>query len=68
MAKDRMPDFKEIDRLIVSLRALDERFGQISSDAARREQKVKQLCQSALKENAAGSLAEIPVGELFGSL
>ena len=67
MAKDRMPDFKEIDRLIVSLRALDERFGQISSDAARREQKVKQLCQSALKENAAGSLAEIPVGELKNS-
>ena len=67
MAKDRMPDFKEIDRLIVSLRALDERFGQISSDAARREQKVKQLCQSVLKENAAGSLAEIPVGELKNS-
>ena len=67
MAKDRMPDFKEIDRLIVSLRALDERFGQISSDAARREQKVKQLCQSALKDNAAGSLAEIPVGELRNS-
>ena len=67
MAKDRMPDFKEIDRLIVSLRALDERLGQISSDAARREQKVKQLCQSALKDNAAGSLAEIPVGELRNS-
>ena len=67
MAKDRMPDFKEIDRLIVSLRALDERFGQISSDAARREQKVKQLCQSVLGENAAGSLAEIPVGELKNS-
>ena len=67
MAKDRMPDFKEIDRLIVSLRALDERFGQISSDAARREQKVKQLCQSVLKENAAGSLDEIPVGELKNS-
>ena len=67
MAKDRMPDFKEIDRLIVSLRALDERFGQISSDAAHREQKVKQLCQSVLKENAAGSLAEIPVGELKNS-
>ena len=67
MAKDRMPDFKEIDRLIASLRALDERFGQIPADAARREQKVKQLCRSALKENAAGSLAEIPVGELKNS-
>ena len=67
MAKDRMPDFKEIDRLIASLRALDERFGQISSDAARRKQKVKQLCQSALKENASASLAEIPVGELKNS-
>ena len=67
MAKDRMPDFKEIDRLIASLRALDERFGQISSDTARREQKVKQLCQSALGENASDSLAEIPVGELKNS-
>ena len=67
MAKDRMPDFKEIDRLIASLQALDERFGQIGSDAARREQKVKQLCQKALKENAAASLAEIPIGELRNS-
>ena len=67
MAKERMPDFKEIDRLIASLRALDERFGQISSDAARREQKVKQMCQNALRENAAGSLAEIPIGELKNS-
>ena len=67
MANDRMPDFKEIDRLIASLRALDERFGQIGPDTARREQKVKQLCHGALKENAAASLAEIPIGELKNS-
>ena len=67
MANDRMPDFKEIDRLIASLRALDERFGQIGADTARCEQKVKQLCLGALKENAAASLAEIPIGELKNS-
>ena len=67
MAKERMPDFREIDRLIESLRALDERFGQITADAARREQKVKQGCRTALKETAAASLAEIPVEELKNS-
>ena len=63
MANERMPDFREIDRLVGSLRALDEHFGRIVPDTARRKQKVVQGCREMLKENAAGSLNEIPVEE-----
>ena len=67
MANERMPDFREIDRLVGSLRALDEHFGRIVPDTARRKQKVVQGCREMLKENAAGSLNEIPVEELKNS-
>ena len=67
MAAVNMPDFDLIDELIGSLRELDEHLIEIVSDADRREQAVKQSCGKALRENAAASLAEIPVEELKNS-
>ena len=61
MAAVNMPDFKLIDELIGSLRELDEHFSGIVTDADEREQGVKQSCVKALKEEAAASLAGIPV-------
>ena len=44
MAAERMPDFKEINRLIESLEMLDRSFQRITAEYEGHEEKVRQAC------------------------
>ena len=67
MAKDRMPDFKQIDELISVLHALDRSFAGIIQNMQSRETELKRSCMQALTKNAANGLVSIPVEELKNS-
>ena len=67
MAAERMPDFKEINRLIESLEMLDRSFQKITAEYGGHEAKVKQACMAQLKKQSAEFLKEIPVEELKNS-
>ena len=67
MAKERMPDFKQIDELIKALHALDRSFAGIIQNTRSRETELKRSCMEALKRNAADGLVSIPVEELRNS-
>ncbi len=67
MAKDRMPDFKQIDELISVLHALDRNFAEIIKNTRSRETDLKRSCMQALKTSAADGLVSIPVEELRNS-
>ena len=64
MAAERMPDFKEINRLIESLQMLDRSFQRITAEFGGHEEKAKQACMAELKKQSAEFLKEIPVEEL----
>ena len=67
MAAERMPDFKEINRLVESLEMLDRSFQKITAEYGGHEAKVKQACMAQLKKQSAEFLKEIPVEELKNS-
>jgi len=67
MAAERMPDFKEINRLIESLQLLDRSFQRITAEYEEHEEKVKQALMAQLKKESAEFLKEIPVEELKNS-
>ena len=67
MAAERMPDFKEINRLIESLEMLDRSFQRITAECEGHEEKVRQACAAQLKKESAEFLKEIPVEELKNS-
>ena len=67
MAAERMPDFKEINRLIESLEMLDRSFQRITAEYEGHEEKVRQACAAQLKKESAEFLKEIPVEELKNS-
>ena len=67
MAAERMPDFKEISRLIESLQMLDRSFQRITAEYEEHEEKVKQALMAQLKKESAEFLKEIPVEELKNS-
>ena len=67
MAAERMPDFKEINRLIVSLQMLDRSFQRITSEYGEQEANVRKACTAELKKQSAEFLKEIPVEELKNS-
>ena len=80
MAAERMPDFKEINRLIESLEMLDEinrlieslemldrSFQRITAEYEGHEEKVRQACSAQLKKESSEFLREIPVEELKNS-
>ena len=61
MAAERMPDFKEINRLIESLQMLDRSFQRITSEYGEHEANVRKACTAELKKQSAEFLKEIPV-------
>ena len=67
MAAERMPDFKEINRLIESLQMLDRSFQRITSEYGEHEANVRKACTAELKKQSAEFLKEIPVEELKNS-
>ena len=67
MAAERMPDFKEINRLIESLQMLDRSFQRITSEYGEQEANVRKACTAELKKQSAEFLKEIPVEELKNS-
>ena len=67
MAAERMPDFKEINRLIESLEMLDRSFQRITAEYEGHEEKVRQACSAQLKKESSEFLREIPVEELKNS-
>ena len=58
------PDFREIRRLIDSLRALDQNFQQMFAQAQALEAEIQAVCARVRRVQAAGRLAQIPVEEL----
>ena len=67
MAAERMPDFKEINRLIESLQMLDRSFQRITAEYGGHEANVRKACMAELKKQSAEFLKEIPVEELKNS-
>ena len=67
MAAERVPDFKEINRLIESLEMLDRSFQRITAEYEGHEEKVRQACSAQLKKESSEFLREIPVEELKNS-
>ena len=67
MAAERMPDFKEINRLIESLEMLDRSFQRITAEYEGHEEKVRHACSAQLKKESSEFLREIPVEELKNS-
>ena len=65
MAAERMPDFKEISRLIESLQMLDRSFQRITAEYEEHEEKVKQALMAQLKKESAEFLKEIPVEDMI---
>ena len=58
------PDFREIRRLIDSLRALDQNFQQMFAQAQALEAEIQAVCARVRRVQAVGRLAQIPVEEL----
>ena len=52
MAAERMPDFKEINRLIESLQMLDRSFQRITSEYGEHEANVRKACTAELKKQS----------------
>ena len=60
----RRPDFQQIGTLIESFQTLDRTFRDVFDDIDRREKKLIRTCRQILTDEAAQSLAAIPVEEL----
>ena len=58
------PDFREIGRLIDSLRALDADFQKIFADRTEQEEELKACCTGIRRTQSVGQLDGIPVEEL----